>query len=379
MSLRYFAIACSVFALGCPELSRQGSDSPDDAGAHRVELAIPVRGRVRPYLMLVVDKSGSMNDSASAESTTTKWDDLVAAFADPSSGFLTTSRDQLHFGLTLFPSSMACDPGRIVVPLSTYRHNADQVVSRLASTVPEGGTPTSLSLQVAATDPRLVDAEPEHPRFVMLLTDGVPNCNPSPENQARCDICNADPSTCFDLSQNGCAPTFGTDPIEPCAIWEEASKGSACLDETGLVETIAGLRRSGIFTFVIGFGDALGTEGERTLNAAAEAGGAARDGVTKYYKASAGIELRSALDMIAESMYLPCWLRLDPPPANEDVAVALYDFGTATLTLLTKGVDWAFRQSSGLEEIELRGSTCDLLNTTEPNRFELRLSYVAKQ
>ncbi|HCF61861.1 MAG TPA: hypothetical protein DFS52_28175 [Myxococcales bacterium] len=369
MSLRYFAIACSVFALGCPELSRQGSDSPDDAGAHRVELAIPVRGRVRPYLMLVVDKSGSMNDSASAESTTTKWDDLVAAFADPSSGFLTTSRDQLHFGLTLFPSSMACDPGRIVVPLSTYRHNADQVVSRLASTVPEGGTPTSLSLQVAATDPRLVDAEPEHPRFVMLLTDGLPNCNDS--NAGLCAGCRSNTASCG--SQSGCRPT--EPPYDLCE--PRPFDGAPCLDEENLVGAIEELRAKGIVTLVIGFGRATASgNASRVLNRAAVEGGHPRQGATEsYYQANTVEELKGFLEELLREF--PCELALAPKPTAANlVTVNVRDSkaGAGGDNILKLGRDWEFT-GEDLGGIRLLGGWCNLVQNAEFGRYELQVIY----
>ncbi|MGI5864199.1 MAG: vWA domain-containing protein [Myxococcales bacterium] len=328
-----------------------------------------------PYIMLVVDKSGSMLDPAFSGSTTSKWDDLLSAFSDPANGFLPKSGGLARFGLALYPSAAGCDPGAVSVSLNADHSNVDTIITQLEAVAPEGGTPTALTLQNAAEDAALVNEEPGRLRFVMLLTDGLPNCNPSPENQARCDACNANHAVCRDLSQNGCMPTYGTDPEEPCDLWA-APKGSDCLDEQGTADVIATLRKSGIETFVIGFGDDFGGDGHRVLNRAAEAGGRAREGEAKYFKAANKEELIKALEKIIEETQ-QCTFVIDPAPTSEDIfQVVLYDSQSGTEEVLTKGSEWRL-PSADLKTVEILDDRCTMIKNAQPDRYKLRFKYAS--
>ncbi|HCF58680.1 MAG TPA: hypothetical protein DFS52_11895 [Myxococcales bacterium] len=328
-----------------------------------------------PYIMLVVDKSGSMNQPAYSGSTTSKWDDLLGAFSDQQTGFLPKSKEIARFGLALFPASTGegCHPGPVSVSLNAEADNVDTIIGQLGAVTPEGGTPTALTIEKAAADPALVNEEPGRLRFVMLLTDGLPNCNPSPENQARCDACNANLAVCNDISQNGCLPTFGGFEGE-CD--EYPQKGDACLDENGNAEAIAKLKKNGVETFVIGFGDDFGGDGHRVLNRAAEAGGRAREGETKYFKAGNKEELILALKEIMDGTQ-KCSFSVDPAPTSRNVfQVVLYDGESDTEETLVRESEWKFLTEQ-LTSVEILGARCELIRNAPPDRYNIRFKYAA--
>src|SRR5262249_49769806 len=82
------------------------------------------------------------------------------------------------------------------------------------------------------TLPELRDAT--RTSYVLLLTDGLPNCNP------------ANPNSCINAAACQCTLTGGNCVGQFCAL--------GCLDQDGSVAAIQQLRAYGIFTIVIGFG-----------------------------------------------------------------------------------------------------------------------------
>lgn len=397
MHSRLSVVACLLCIVGCSEPAAEVAPvpcGPDktcpegfvcraaagqalciDESSVRITKTFVVTGQLPPYVMLAIDKSDSMNDPAFPGSPTTKWDDVLAALTEPEHGLLNADRDRARWGLTLFPSGEGCEPGSVGVPLAPDRDNADLTIAELRRVVAAGRRPTALSLVAAAEDPRL--SEQDHPlrwRAVLLLTDGLPNCNPSPLNQQRCDACNADASSCEEAS--GCQPTFG--PSKTACDLVAAPKGSDCLDETGTVQAIELLRASGVETFVVGYGDALDETADRVLDAAAEAGGTALSSAgRKYYKAANPVELRSALSGIFPLVYPPaCALELDPAPADGELRVALYEIPSEQETVLEKGRQWRFSTQGSFARVELLGEICDRLHGAAPDSLEIRVSYV---
>src|SRR5262249_35085856 len=119
------------------------------------------------------------------------------------------------------------------------------------------GTPTALSLTFLGTLNELND--PQREDFILLLTDGLPNCNP---NNAK--NCNVGMCTCTLNPTTACAPG---QPF--CTL--------GCLDDDGSVQAIRDLRDAtkhagGIRTIVVGFGSDTASGGD-VLNAMAVAGG----------------------------------------------------------------------------------------------------------
>lgn len=220
-----------------------------------------------PDVMLVVDRSGSMQqplnpmDPQCRGCTTNCPPGCVTR-----SQALLTSMDQLlstrgtdaRFGLVLFPSNASCGAPSVVSPpipmsddSSVLAMNASAAATQLRSTTFSGGTPTSLALKFAAADSALtIDARREH--FMVLVSDGVPNCNPM--NTATC------------MTPQTCQCTIASCSGQNCVI--------GCLDRQATLDALVLAKLKDISTFVVGFGPELTTmAGLEVFNALAVAGG----------------------------------------------------------------------------------------------------------
>lgn len=99
----------------------------------------------------------------------------------------------------------------------------------------------------------------------MLLTDGLPNCNPSNANA----VCSCG-TNCTAQQTMACQCTVST--CSPSAL---CSNG--CLDASGTVTAVSALSAAGVKTIVVGFGADVATGAAVTvLDSMARAGGAPR-------------------------------------------------------------------------------------------------------
>jgi hypothetical protein len=202
-----------------------------------------------PTMYIVLDRSASMLDDQ-------KWDSAVAAIAS-----FTRSRtaddaprqSRERFGLMVFPAmENACAPGKSLVSSDFF--TAEAIVVALSQSAPiSGATPTGESLEAAARLPELQDDT--RPRYVVLITDGVPNC----------------------------APTY-------------PSPGDDQRTRNYAVQQVQALHDQAVKTFVVGFGRLVDAA---VLDEMAAAGGTARSGVEHgYYEASDEASLRAVFDEI---------------------------------------------------------------------------------
>jgi hypothetical protein len=279
----------------------------------------------RAHLMLVVDRSGSMNDSVPG--TSSKMNALKQAFASPG-GFLESNASVANFGLILFPDGGSCEAGTVKVPVGADADSqgvAKDVADKINGATPGGGTPTAASLANVLTDERMLEEEAGRDRFVMLLTDGAPNCNSSLQN--LCDACNRDSSVCSQQGQ--CRPTYS----QTSAHCDEAG---ACLDESAVVAQVKALADRKIRTFVIGFGAAThdpSSDAYHVLDEAAVAGGLARVDAQKnpveprFYQAGSTQELSEALNTLI-GIVNSCAYPLSPPPAAADLVEVVFVYAS---------------------------------------------------
>jgi hypothetical protein len=382
-------VAGLAVGIGAAALSCQSYELvPVEARAVGVKnTRVQVTGKPLPSnIMLVVDKSGSMTGAVTgtgmhctADGTSgsyydprstnpCKWNDLRDAFADPENGVLVRNQGTARFGLLAFPGAGSeCAEGGIVVPIGDdVQPVRDQLLNQLS---PGGGTPTAAALRAAGSDPALSSSEPNRKRFVMLLTDGLPNCNGA--NAALCSACRSNSAACS--SEGGCQPT--EPPFGSCSA--QPFDGAACLDESGLVDAVAELNAKGIVTLVIGFGkDTASGNATRVLNRAAIAGGHPREGASEsYYQANSVEELREFLEELVADF--PCTYKLDPVPSEASlVSVNLHDSKASRIDqrdrLLEWGTDWEFT-SNALEAVRLIGSACDIVRNAEYGRYEVQI------
>ena len=363
---------------------------------------VDVEGKMdKSFIMLVIDKSGSMlygvanpeNRCGNASelgydrSGDCRWNSLLDAFvgtADGSSkGFLRKSLESNNgegsalFGLATYPVGNMCNAGNVDVALDAKDDNVETIIAKLNAIRPEGGTPTAPTLnQLLMQDALLNTPSKTQKRFVMLLTDGSPNCNATPQNAVRCDACNeaGTVEACNDLTSEplGCYPInspqkagMGTS-CDFVYRSDPSMYGTDCLDKDHTVEAIEALRDAGIETFVIGFGNTASDVATKyTLNAAAIAGGrpVGQDGDDiRFYEATDTDSLAAALEAILNAA-TGCVFQLSPLPRScDDVQIKLVTLASDTSHTLVVGEEWSCEEQRD-EAGNLVNVTVSILDT----------------
>ncbi len=281
---------------------------------------------------LVLDQSGSMNEQGS-DPTKTKWQELRAAvdFA------LTRFENSIRFGLLLYPSAPPCLTSGPQVRIDTV--NKKSILAKIDATHPSGGTPTAAALNNAAQSLGDVGSK-NAARFIILATDGGPNCNYLLDASNGC--------SCTSVAANLCC----TNNPDSCPT------GASCLDDAHVLQVIGDLRqKQNIDTFVIGLAGSSGYSA--LLDQMAIAGGRAQQGAaTKYYAANSQTQLEAALSAIAGSV-ISCSIQLDETPKYPD-KVKVYMDGQELPRDTTHQNGWDYTDAT-LTRIELFGPACDTL------------------
>ncbi|MBI5494132.1 MAG: VWA domain-containing protein [Deltaproteobacteria bacterium] len=273
--------------------------------------------RVTPQLLLVVDKSGSMDEAPSGQAQT-KWTQVTGVLG----GVVNSLQSLVDFGLALFPAvgGDACSPGDVVVDIAS--DSAWSITSTLSQYGPGGGTPTGTSLQQALQYLRGRDTT--RPRAVVLATDGAPNCTYS-----------YDPNSCVCTNPQGC------------------NDSRNCLDATGAVSAVNALASEGISTFVVGI---PGTDAYASvLDQMAVAGGTALPaGGARYYRTTNQSDLQSALDAISTRIAACRFELQNPPDTSESFQVTIDGIPVNYSASHSNGYDL-----TGGRTVEFFGQACD--------------------
>lgn len=128
--------------------------------------------RTTPNVLLVIDRSGSMDRDFGADS---RWDTLEAALLDTPDGVIFPLQASVRFGFAMYDESgspSGC-PDLITVPTALDNYTAIESEYRMHG--PAGGTPTGDSIQEILTRlDTLIDA-PDQPTVFVLATDGEPD------------------------------------------------------------------------------------------------------------------------------------------------------------------------------------------------------------
>ncbi|MBW2526716.1 MAG: VWA domain-containing protein [Deltaproteobacteria bacterium] len=297
---------------------------------------------------LLIDRSVSMNEPG-ATAGMTKWEELNAAV----DAALAQYHETIHFGLLMYPTGDECEtPGPQVRP---GPGNRLAIQAALSTAVPSGGTPTAAALTNAAAS--LGDfGSPDSPQFIVLATDGGPNCN---------YFLNALPScTCTYANSEHCCTNYPG----VCVY------GSTCLDDDATVGVISGLNGAGIDTFVIGL---AGTdEYTSLLDTMAQAGGQPQQGgSTDYYAVTDQASLLAALQIIAVSV-ISCQIELGQAPDVPD-AVKIYIDGVEVPRDASKQNGWDYTDGTHTT-IELYGTACDRLQDGEQHEVTATFECVVR-
>jgi len=179
---------------------------------------------------------------------------------------------------------------------------ARNLLSVLGAIPASGGTPTAATLS-GLTDHLLSLVGPT---YVILATDGGPNCNAT----VACDnsLCEANIE-----GDNGCGPA-GPNCCTP------ASGGyDSCLDSQATINAVTALAQGGIPVYIVG---APGSEPyANLLDELAQAGGTARGSEPQYYAVTTATTsaFTEAMSSIAAQITGSCTLQLDQLPPEPDL------------------------------------------------------------
>jgi len=266
---------------------------PPDAAVCHEQTFVPERVG-DPDIIILMDMSGSMT-----EGTPTKYEQTADAVTS-----VVTELEQagapIWWGLLFFPTDGDCavDAATLVPPAAG---NAATISSAITGTSPGGNTPAHKAVNAASgyygtnTDDRA--------HYLLIATDGQPNCDSGAVFPKTCDPAN--PVNC--TAEEICQPI----PI----------LGGMCVPADG-GETVAAITTAaamGVKTYVIGI-DLDGVNS--TMNMMAEAGGTARAGNVKYYPVADQAEMVSALENITEQI-ISCTFALDYSPNLDYVSVTV--------------------------------------------------------
>jgi hypothetical protein len=317
-------------------------------------------------VLLVIDKSGSMDDQPEGFDLN-KWDALKTAL-EPA---LEQVAEEMSFGLLLYPfdeleeiplvdCENCCEvpdgAAAIRVGIGPGTETASQVMDALNEVGPGGGTPTAKALAAAYEYFTVGEGSSlEGQRYVLLATDGGPNCNPD-------NTCDAD--TCTSNLDGNC-------PSGNCCDGE----GAACLDDAAVVEQIEALAAEGVPTFVIGI---PGTEAYASyLDTFATAGTVPNpNGPSEYYAVSAegGVEeLTQTFIDITTHLVRSCEVEIEtlpPDPMRVNVAVDCEfvpkDEGD--------GVGWSLQEAGSPDDpnlVLLSGDVCTQIENEGARRVDV--------
>ncbi len=327
--------------------------APSSISQSRQETVIEAK-KLKPNVMLVVDNSGSMKwrvDGTNATNGTgpIRVEELKTAMKQ----VLGSNGKKARFGLSIFPGVNNADLCQATTEADvlgklptgdddtdgTLQSNSDKVNGLIDKLVPNGGTPTAPSLEFVGKISGLNNASDFRKDYVILLTDGLPNCNKA--NQAKiCGVLDAagmqagDSAACKCTSSD-CGKTYCTSPT---------TKPNLCNDSEAVVREVQNLFDRDIKTFVIGFSDELNNSvGADVLSRAARVGGLPRPcttvadcgpnnrcevGVcsTAFYQASNAAQLQAALAKFLDLIVDPvCEYKLTETPTDPSLLAVLVD------------------------------------------------------
>jgi hypothetical protein len=277
-----------------------------------------------PDILIIQDKSGSMNDDDSDATcnggcgANSKWSQLTMALGN----VVTTTDMTVNWGLKYFSDNNACGATNApVVPVGVLKGAA--ITASVNGTQPGGNTPTRDAITSGAA--YLATLTDPNPKFLLLATDGLPNC----------------PSGCGTMAKPNGMCTMTDNPSEDAAA--EAAVMMAAMQ--------------GFPTFVVGIGNVASAQ--NTLNQMAINGGHAQTGAaTSYFAATDEASLEAALNAIVGQV-ASCVIQLtNVPPGQTNVAVSVDNNGTPTKVPNDPNNGWTYTDSTDTS-ITLHGSYCD--------------------
>jgi hypothetical protein len=300
-------------------------------------------------MLLVVDKSLSMNQTPEGYSSN-KWLALRTALEEAFTG----AEGSINFGLDLYPAVAAenCEMPTaedIVVSVQSGADSAPLILAELEETAPSGGTPTAAALTRALEYFTTGEGQAlKGEKYVLLATDGGPNCN----TELSCEA-----ATCTLNIEDKCPPNTNC-----CDPGVDAEGPSKCLDEDASVAAVAALAAEGIKTFVVGI---PGTEAyAETLDLlAAESGITNPASPPDYFAVAADGDvggLSDVLKTITTELIRSCRLQLEEEPPSRNEIFVVVD-GALITRDDTDGWRLDDSDDSNPPVVEIVGAACEQL------------------
>jgi hypothetical protein len=266
-----------------------------------------------PDVLIVQDKSLSMNDDSNDKSCTggcganSKWSQVSAAIEN----VVMTTQANVDWGLKFFGNDNMCGvTAGATVGIAPNNYTAIQAA--FSGTAPSSYTPTETAINSAVaymqtlTDP--------NPKYLLLATDGLPNCPPG--------------------------------------------GGNATADDSPGAETaVTNAKAAGLSTFVVGIATTADAMATKTLNQMAMNGGVPQTGAaTAYYAVSDTATLETALNSILSGI-VSCSITLPPnPPANSTVGISVTTPSGDIAVAQDPTNGWSY--AADMKSIVFNGSAC---------------------
>jgi hypothetical protein len=356
LSRSAFAIATALLTIACgaktglrlPDVEHI-PDVPDVI--ERPEACVP---GTFPFLrrsaevMFVVDRSSSMNLTLDGRvvppgDPNTRWRVLRNAL----SSALPPYQSQLLMGAVFFPQPindgnndlMAACTGSSAVDLRPANNQAQPIIQIFDTTSPGGGTPTLGAIALAA-DFLQSNALRGHGRYIVLATDGGPNCNFT-----------LDPRTCICTSR---------DPMTNQPNCASEMLAFNCLDYQNTDRAIMQSYQAGIPVYVIGIPDPTRTDLTDALNRMALLGGRPRAQTQPtdplFYSVQRPSDLNDAFGQIQRTIVQCAFVTPGNPDDPDGITVLLNGAPISRDPSRADGWEWTDRANG---EITLFGTACD--------------------
>jgi hypothetical protein len=284
-------------------------------------------------VLLLLDRSASMQDPPDSTTTTPKWDLVLAAVKQ----VVMDTNMAVSWGLKVFPEGTgdACVAGsvtsKIDVPIAP--DNATNVINAIDATTDAGnGTPTGDAENAAVA--YLQTLTDSNPKYVLLATDGEPSCAAIPTSES-------------------------TSNARPYAVTAVTNAATAGFD-----------------TFVVGVATTKSSD-TSTLNMLADAGKVPVDDprplANHFYLGSTQAQLTTALQVITGQVS-SCVFPLNPPPPvlNDPNKLGVY-FTSSDMKIpydasMTNG--WAYTDTNDTA-VKVYGMWCDMIENAGDNMVKI--------
>jgi len=274
--------------------------------------------KLPPDILIVLDKSGSMNDDPATGMTCntagcTKWDQTTAALMQ----VLTATDANVNWGLKFFASPNGGTCGvNAGADVAIAANNANRINTSIGGQMPSSSTPTRTAEAAAAA--YLGTVNDQNPKFILLATDGLPNCAPN-------------------CSGNACQNS----------------------DMAGAVQAVTDAATAGFPTFVVGIATSSDPMSDATLTQMANAGGKPRMGTPSYYPVMNQQDLVDALNAIVVVAGTCTFTIPMPPNSDTDTThIGVTVNGTEIPQDPNHANGWDF---SGTNQVVVYGSSCNAI------------------